>query len=113
MNHRRVMKQELLESGAIAELTAGLDCATTPAALGALWAEVRRCHAGGPAGSPLDYEACLAALGGQTWADAEAEADAFSEFSLAAALSGGSSEVEAEHAVRRASFAAQGAGNAE
>ena len=89
-------KPGLLEtSDAAAELTAGIQCATTAAALEALLAELRRCHADG---SGISYDACLAALGGETWSEAEAEADTLSEFSLMAALGGRSSEVEAEEA---------------
>ena len=89
-------KPGLLETiDAATELTADIQCATTAAALQALLAELRRCHADG---SDLSYEACLAALGGETWSEAEAEADALSEFSLMATLGGSSSKVEAEKA---------------
>lgn len=92
-------KRELLTSSdAAAKLTEGLECATAAAALQELLAEVRRCHGDGTegsAGASLNYEACLAALGGETWEEAEAENDALSEFALMTALGGGSSEVEA------------------
>ena len=88
-------KPGLLETiDAATELTADIQCATTAAALEALLAELRRCHADGS--NLLSYDACLAALGGETWSEAEAEADALSELSLMAALGSGSSEVEAE-----------------
>jgi len=86
------LKRELLASNrASAELTDDLQCATAAAALQALWTEVRRCN-----GGDVDYDACLAALGGGSWNAEEAEADAFSEFSFMAALGGGSSEVAEE-----------------
>lgn len=91
-----VWKPGLLEtSDAAAELTADIPCATATAALEALLAELRRCHADG---AELSYDACLAALGGETWSEAEAEADALSEDSLRAAFGYGSSEGEAEKA---------------
>ena len=89
-------KPGLLEtSDAAAELTADIPCATATAALEALLAELRRCHADG---AELSYDACLAALGGETWSEAEAEADALSEDSLREAFGYGSSEGEAEKA---------------
>ena len=89
-------KPGLLEtSDAAAELTADIPCATATAALEALLAELRRCHADG---AELSYDACLAALGGETWSEAEAEADALSEDSLREAFGYGSSKEEAEKA---------------
>ena len=90
-------KRDLLASSdAATKLTSDLQCATAAAALEALLAEVRRCHDDGSEGASLSYEACLAALGGETWEEAEAESDALSELSLMAALGGSSSEVQAE-----------------
>jgi len=93
------MKLKLLTSRrAAAELTDGLQCTTAAAALEALFAEVRRCNDDGREdlpGANVDYEACLAALGGGSLEAEGAEADAISEFSFMAALSGGSSEFEA------------------
>ena len=65
-----VKKQLLTSSAAAEELTADFHCPAAAAALQALWAEVRRCQrAGTEDGLPVlrasvDYEACLAALGG-------------------------------------------------
>jgi len=81
----------LANSTSAAELTGDLECAETAAALDELWAQVRRCHADdSPTVDEVDYNACLAALGGKSFEeDAEAEAaDALSEFSIMAALGG-------------------------
>ena len=98
-----VWKPGLLAGGSkgcswAAELIADIPCATATAALEALLAELRRCHADG---AELSYDACLAALGGETWSEAEAEADALSELDLRAAFgypSSDRSEGEAEKA---------------
>jgi len=100
------MKRELLHgrSSAAAELADDLNLAPeVAAAFQALWAEVRRCHgdlssdgfSDGFAGPSVNYEACLAALGGGS-PKGEAEADTFSELSFISALSSESSEVEEE-----------------
>mmetsp|Transcript_18439 Transcript_18439/g.47270 ORF Transcript_18439/g.47270 Transcript_18439/m.47270 type:complete len:595 (-) Transcript_18439:172-1956(-) len=71
------MKREMMERGAtIAELTDHLECVTTRAALEALWTEVRSSQSDG---SSINYEACLAALGGESF---EVEADGFYEFTF-------------------------------
>ena len=99
------MKRALLTSSdAAAALTDGVPCATSAAALQALWAEVRRCHTNARPRPSVDYEACLVALGGASWSEVEAEADALSETAFAAALTsdGGSSEAqEAENSAAR------------
>ena len=83
------MKRELM-AGALgrSSITDALRSDADAAALEALWAEVRRCHSGE---AQVDYEACLAALGGGeagagAGAGAEAEAEALSELSFMAAL---------------------------
>jgi hypothetical protein len=76
------MKRELLTG------RSALECGEAAAALQALWAEVMRCHAG----ASLDYEACMAALGGS-----DAEVDTFSEWSFISALES-ASEAEAKRA---------------
>ena len=93
-----VWKPGLLAGGSrgcswAAELIADIPCATATAALEALLAELRRCHADG---AELSYDACLAALGGETWSEAEAEADALSELDLRAAFGYPSSDTEGE-----------------
>jgi hypothetical protein len=104
--HVLSMKRELLHgrSSAAAELADDLNLAPeVAAAFQALWAEVRRCHgdlssdgfSDGFAGPSVNYEACLAALGGGS-PKGEAEADTFSELSFISALSSESSEVEEE-----------------
>ena len=77
------MKRELM-AGALgrSSITDALRSDADAAALEALWAEVRRCHSGE---AQVNYEACLAALGGGE-AGAEAEAEALSELSFMAAL---------------------------
>ena len=98
------MKRELLMGSSSAtppQLTKDVRCATAAAALEALWAEVRRCNGDdggeGSAGASVDYEACLAALGGRP-AQVGVEADLISERTLMAALDAGSlgSETEAQ-----------------
>ena len=79
------MKRELM-AGALgrSSITDALRSDADAAALEALWAEVRRCHSGE---AQVDYEACLAALGGgEAGAEAEVEAEALSELSFMAAL---------------------------
>jgi len=83
------MKRELM-AGALgrSSITDALRSDADAAALEALWAEVRRCHSGE---AQVDYDACLAALGGGeagagAGAEAEAEAEALSELSFMAAL---------------------------
>ena len=88
------MKRELLTSDdGIAAVTAGIDCATTVAALEALWVEVKRYQGDGEgsASAIVDYEVCLAALGGGSQ-DEEDEADVLAEFSFMAAFGGRASE---------------------
>jgi len=86
-------RQMLANSDAAAEMIDDVHCATAVTALRALWAEVVRCHGDGgegSAGASVDYEACLAALGGGS-----SKVEAVSELSIMAALGGGSG-VEAE-----------------
>ena len=64
-------KKKLLTSGGsavTAALTDGVDCATTAAALEALYEEVRRCHGERrEGGSPsVDYDVCMAILGDES-----------------------------------------------
>jgi len=81
------MKREALVSiGGGARVTEAVQCEATAAAIDALWAEVRRCHGDGheaTAAASIDYEVCLAALGGSGMRTADDE-DALSEFSLMA-----------------------------
>ena len=78
------IKQEMLTSrDAVAQLTDAVPCATSAAALCALWDEVRRCPADG---ASIDYDACMDALGGGAWTGAAAEADALSEAAFLAGI---------------------------
>lgn len=65
-------KELLMGSGAATALTAGIECEMAVAAIHALYAEVRRCRSR-DRGVELDYEACLAALGGVEPDDAQAD----------------------------------------
>lgn len=95
------MKRELLVSGDVAADLCHIDdihCTTAVSALRALSAELRRYYEEGPSASaPVDYAACLAALGGGGAVDdaAEEAEDALSEFSFMAALGGDTKEEEA------------------
>lgn len=99
------MKLELLScsSGTSTLLTDGLPCDTAAAALDALWAQVVRSQdaADAEAGASVDYEACLAALGGASFAADEADADALSDLCFSARGGGEPSEVDAEVALVR------------
>lgn len=87
------MKVDLLTSSdAATELTNKLHCKTAAVALQGLLAEVRRVHEG----ATLNHEACLAALGGKSWEEEEAEADGLSEYSLMTSLGIEMVEVTAE-----------------
>ena len=70
------MKQELLSGSekAVDGLVASVECDESATAIRALWAEVIR-----SAGTSIDYDACLSALGGGS------EDDALSELSFVAA----------------------------
>ena len=89
------MKRELLaSSGAISKLIHDLPCASSAKAIQTLWSEVRRCRTEdeeGLAGTGVDYEACLAALGGGS-----AAADVISEDDFLAALDGRPSNVDSD-----------------
>ena len=83
------MKQEILAHGGT-ELFEGIEDAAASVALQAMWAEVRRCQGAdsseGAAGvTVVDYEACMAALGGISM-DSDPPADAISELAFMAAL---------------------------
>lgn len=89
-SHTLSMKRELLMDGGVpAGLTGDVGCAASVAALEALWAEVRRCNGSGHegTGTSVDYDACLAALGGVSLEMEAEEADALSEDCLVQAAS--------------------------
>jgi len=99
-------KHELVTNQFAAKfLTEGMQ-APAAAGLQGLLAEVRRVYASEEPhaynAESLDYDACLAALGGESWEDAEADADAVSEFALMGALHGRLSEELAEEAAEKA-----------
>ena len=107
------IKCELLAgSGEAARLWSLADhvhCAATVAALEDLWVELRRCHGGGrkgAAGASVDYDACLAALGGGSFEVEAEEADLLSECDVTAAICCRSSEAELEGAAAPGAVAA-------
>ena len=93
------MKRELLESDTAAvQLTDQcIECDTAKTALRALWAEVRRCQAKEDVEVKLDYDVCLAALGGSSFSAEEEEADLFTDLSFMASERGDATDDSNKH----------------